>query len=191
MGYISLASWTFAGLLVAAIPVSAQVIVLGDTNAYHCFVAANTGIESEQGIGVCNSALKAGRLAARDRAATRVNRGVLYNMVGRYQDAWEDFNASIEIMPKLGEGYLNRGAALMRMGRFDEALVDIEQSMKLGVSRPEVAYYDLAVTEEQLGNRTNAYHDYQRALAQAPGYTLAIEALERFTPSLAETADNN
>jgi tetratricopeptide (TPR) repeat protein len=195
MGYISLASWTFAGLLAVAIPVSAQVIVIGNTNGYHCFIAANTGIEPQQGIGVCNSALKGNQLTARDRAATRVNRGVLYDMVGRYHDAWEDFNASIEIMPKLGEGYLNRGAALMRMGRFDEALVDIEQSMKLGVSRPEVAYYDLAVTEEQLGNVTGAYHDYQRALVQAPGYTLAIAALERFNvarvPSPTETANNN
>lgn len=192
--YFSLASWTCAGLLAATIPAFGQVMVLGNTDAYHCFTAANTRIEPQQGIALCNSALKDDELTARDRAATRVNRGVLYDLIGRYQDAWEDFNASIEIMPNMGDGYLNRGAALIRMGRFDEALADIVKSINLGVPLPEIAYYDLAVAEEQLDKPTDAYRDYEKALAQNPGYVLANDALERFTvvgdPSENETADN-
>jgi len=81
----------------------------------------------------------------------------------------------------LGDGYLNRGVALIRMKRYPEAFTDIQKAIAMGVTTPQIGYYDLAVAEEYLGRVTEAYYDYKRALAADPDYAPATEALTHFT----------
>jgi tetratricopeptide (TPR) repeat protein len=179
--HTSLLTSVFAGLLAAAGPAAAQVMILGNPDSHSCYVAAQTGVQPVRGIEACDAALKNDNMTARDRAATRVNRGVLYDMVDRYPEAWADFNAGLAISPDLGDGYLNRGAALIRLNRFSEAQADLQKALALGVPMPQVGYYDLAIAEEKLGLVTDAYHDYRQALEQDPNFAPAAEALKRFS----------
>ena len=169
-------------LLVAlAMPAQAQMRVsAGSGIAHECYEDARTPRQPRVSIDTCTAALEHGGISAADRAATFVNRGVLYDVVKNYEAAWADYNAALHLNPDLGDAYINRGAALMRMQRSDEGIVDIRKGLALGTSLPAVALYDLAVAEENLGQIKEAYLDYKRALAADPKYAPAAEALKFF-----------
>jgi len=167
--------------LLLAVPARAQMSVsAGSGIAHECYEDAKKPRNPRENIETCSVALDHGGLSAADLAATYVNRGVLYDVVKNYPAAWADYNAALRIKPDLGDAYINRGAALMRMQRSDEGIADIRKGMVLGTSLPAVAFYDLAVAEENLGQLKDAYFDYKRALAADPKYTPAAEALKFF-----------
>ena len=82
--------------------------------------------------------------------------------------------------PDLGDGYVDRGAALITLKRYDEAMADINKGIGLGQSYEHVGYYNRAVAEFYLGRITESYHDYQKALEIAPDFTPAREQLKNF-----------
>ena len=61
-----------------------------------------------------------------------------------------------------------------------EALDDIEKGIALGISSPQIGYYDRAIANEALGNFKAAYEDYRQALTLAPDFTRASDQLKRF-----------
>ena len=61
----------------------------------------------------------------------RYNLGMAYSQAGRYQDAVEQFEAAISILPDDGRAYFAEGVALMRLHRNDEARKKLEQGCKL------------------------------------------------------------
>jgi tetratricopeptide (TPR) repeat protein len=172
---MSLAATTSAG---------AAVLVLGNSQAHDCYLAAKAGIDPRAGIMMCNGALQQDAMTSKDIAATHVNRGVLYDLVGRNQEAFDDFNDGIRRNPELGDGYLNRGVSQIRMKRYDDAFADIQKGIQVGVTEPAVAYYDLAVAEEDLGRVRDAYFHYKHALEILPGYTPASQALNHFVVTI-------
>ncbi len=157
----------------------ATVSVVGDGPARVCFQLATYSHADESALKVCKDALDSD-LSKRDRAATLINRGVIEMGLDRMQSAQDDFNKGIAMMPEMGEGYLNRGAAFIGQKRFAEALEDINTGLKLGVSRPEIGYYDRAIANEALGNVKAAYDDYRQALSIEPRFIRASEQLRRF-----------
>jgi len=170
-----------AFLLTGAVSAGAAVLVMGTAKGHQCYLAAKLGVDPRNSIKLCEEALRDGGLSSQDVAATHVNRGVLYDLVGRYQEAFDDFNHSIRINPDIGDGYLNRGVALIRMKRLDDALADVQKGISLGVSQPEIGYYDRAVIYEQMGRIREAYYDYKRSQEALPGgYAPAEEALKHF-----------
>ncbi len=72
----------------------------------------------------------------------------------------------------LGDGYVDRGAALMSLGRYDQALTDLNKGISLGSHRPQNAYYDRAIIDEHNGDIRAAYDDYKKALDIEPGFAL-------------------
>jgi tetratricopeptide (TPR) repeat protein len=168
-------------LLCGATSAGAAVLVMGTQKGHQCFLAAKLGVDVRGGIKLCDEALHDGGLDSKDVAATHVNRGVLYDMIHRYDAAFDDFNHSVRINPEIGDGYLNRGVALIRLKRLDEAMADIQKGIDLGVSQPEIGFYDRAVAYEQMGKIKEAYYDYKRSQEALPGgYMPATEALKRF-----------
>jgi tetratricopeptide (TPR) repeat protein len=177
----TLAIFAAAFVLTGAVSAGAAVVVVGTAKGHQCYLGAKFGVEPHSSIKLCEEALRDGGLSSQDVAATHVNRGVLYDLVGRYQDAFNDFNRSIRINPDIGDGYLNRGVALIRLKRLDEALTDVQKAISLGVSQMEIAYYDRAVIYEQMGRYRDAYYDYKRSQEALPGgYPPAEEALKHF-----------
>ena len=83
--------------------------MLGGGAGNECYLAARFNLDPVTGISSCNQALPA-PLSRLDRAGTHVNRGVMEAALGQEDKALEDFNQAVLENPRLGDGYLNRGA---------------------------------------------------------------------------------
>jgi tetratricopeptide (TPR) repeat protein len=176
---------SFGALLVAvllgAVPAEAQVVVtLGSGQAHDCFLHAKAGINLREGVQLCTGALEHEMLTKHDRAGTYDNRGVMLDMLGRTQDAADDFNASIALDPTLGDPYVNLGAMLIKKGQHQDALVQINKGLELGMAFPHIGYYDRAVAEQMLGKYKEAYYDYKKVLEIEPRFAMAEERLKDF-----------
>ena len=168
---------------------SAQIIVSeGGGSARDCYVHARFGHNLAEGLKTCEIALK-DVLAARDRAATYGNRGVILNRQGRIDQAAADFAKAIAMQPDLGDAYINMGAVLISKKSFEEALVQIGKGMGLNPSLPEVGHYNRALALEALGRYREAYYDYKKALELEPTFTPASQRLASFvvTPAPASS----
>jgi tetratricopeptide (TPR) repeat protein len=158
----------------------AQIVVSEGTGpARDCFVHARFGFDPAAGIKACTIALSQ-PLAASDRAATYDNRGIILNRRGRTDEAASDFDRAIALQPDLGDAYVNRGSILIKKKLYEEALVQTNKGLALGISFPEIGYYNRALALEQLGRYQEAYADYKKALALEPNFTLASERLTNF-----------
>ncbi|HEX3664514.1 MAG TPA: hypothetical protein VHU23_04690 [Rhizomicrobium sp.] len=175
LGFIAVfASWLCAPGAWAA------VTVLGNGAAHGCFEFAEYGGNLTDGITTCDFALEQTTLTVKDRAATFVNRGILRGRREEPEGALADYDKGIALDPVLGEAYVDRGAVLIVLKRYDDALADLDKGISLGANRPQIAYYDRAIVDEALGNIRAAYQDYKKAAEIQPDFTLATEQLSRF-----------
>ena len=177
-------SGLFVGALFGVIATGAQaqvVMTIGNGRAHDCFVHAKTGDQPRIGVSVCNQALTHDTLSKQDRAGTYDNRGVLLDVLGRTQEARDDFNMSIQLDPSLGDPYVNLGAMLIKEGRHEEALGQINKGIDLGVAFAHIGYYNRAVAEQMLGRFKEAYYDYKKVLEIEPDFKMASERLKDFT----------
>jgi tetratricopeptide (TPR) repeat protein len=172
---------SFVGLICVYAPAQAFVQVLGNGRAHACFLAAKSGINVDSGVSLCTSALAEDEMSSHDRAGTYVNRGVMESAKGQVEEAMADYNASIMLMPNLGDAYIDRGTALITLKRYDEALEDINKGISLEMSYPHLGYFNRAVAEELMGRYQDSYYDFKHVLELEPNFTLAIEQLRNFT----------
>lgn len=178
---IAFGAFLAASLILAAPAAKAQVVItLGTGVAHDCYLHAKAGVNLQEGVGLCNQALDHDPLGKRDRAGTYDNRGVMQDMLGRTQQATEDFNAAIALDPSLGDPYVNLGAMLIKRGQHLEALDQINKGIELGMAFPHIGYYDRAVAEQMLGRYKEAYYDYKKALEIEPHFAMASERLKDF-----------
>lgn len=173
-----------AGLMALASPAFANVTVIGNGFAADCSqsakaVSANRPANSEA-IRQCDLAIEEDVLTPHDLAATYVNRGVLFLASQDYASAKRDFDKAVSIEPGLGEAYVNRGAALIGLGRERDGIADINKGLGLNAMEPEKAYFNRALAEERLDDLKSAYADYQKAVELKPDWTMAKTELARF-----------
>jgi tetratricopeptide (TPR) repeat protein len=142
--------------------------------------AVSTGLGAQDGIATCNAALM-GELPLKIRAGTLVNRGILEAAAGQDDKAIADFTTALAQAPDLAAAYMNRGSALLRTQRYDEARADLTRAIELGVANLHVAYFNRAEAEEASGSVTAAYHDYRKAQELAPDFKPAAQELARFS----------
>ncbi|HET6971748.1 MAG TPA: tetratricopeptide repeat protein [Phenylobacterium sp.] len=170
-----------AALVAFALPARAAVTVLGGDMAHQCSIAALAGQSDEMAEAKCTMALDGEFLSPRDRAGTFVNRGVLKLRRKDFTAAQGDFDRAIEAEPKMGEAYVNRGAAAVGVRRYAQGVADINKALQLGVEEPEKAYYNRALAYEGLDDMKAAYFDYQKALELKPDWDQPKKELSRFT----------
>lgn len=167
-----------ASAFVFSQPAFAATMVIGvNGSAKGCYDAAKAG--DPHGIDTCNFALTQ-PLLPHDRAATLINRSALKIESGEHKSGLADCDESIRTFPNLGEAYLNRGVALRALGRQQEAIQALSKGIDIGLTRPQLAYFDRALAEEDVGDVAGAYHDYKMALQLEPGFALAATQLTRF-----------
>jgi tetratricopeptide (TPR) repeat protein len=159
----------------------AQTIVSRDIGfAHDCFVYAKAGTDPTDGVEVCNQAILRDALSRKDRAATYDNRGVMLDQMSKTEKAALDFHTAIALDPNLGDPYVNLGSMLIKQNQYPEALEQINKGIDLGVSFPQIGYYDRAVVQQLMGHYKEAYYDYKKALELAPNFTQASERLKDF-----------
>lgn len=159
---------------------SAAVTVLGSSMARNCYEIAEFGGDARSGIATCTEALDETPLSMKDRAATLVNRGILYSKSDQPKAALADYDKGLAIDDSLGEAYIDRGAVLIVLQRYKEALTAINKGIALGANKLQIAYYDRAIVDEALGNVRGAYEDYKMATQIEPDFVLASMQLTRF-----------
>ncbi|MDB5475786.1 MAG: hypothetical protein JWP49_1297 [Phenylobacterium sp.] len=165
---------------VAAGAAQASVTVIGGGLAEACSKAAMAGGSAPRSEALCTQALSEEMLSPRDKAGTFVNRGILKMRRGEMGPALKDFNDAARYEPRLGEIYVNRGAALIGQHRFADGMADLNKGLALGVEEPAKAYYNRAIAYEGLDDVKSAYFDYQKAVELSPAWAAPKQELTRF-----------
>jgi tetratricopeptide (TPR) repeat protein len=142
-------------LLGVSAPANALVMVIGNQLAHDCYEMAKAGTDPVNGIATCSSALENEALSAHDRAGTYVNRGAIKMAINRVDDAMNDYNTGITIMPGLADAYVDRAGAYIMQRKFDLAMTDVNHGIE-------------------------AYYDYQKTLELEPKFAPAAEHLKDF-----------
>lgn len=138
------------------------------------------GDSTDQTVEVCTAALNYRRLERMAQLQLLVNRGVTYLRRQESEPALADFDEVIRLDRRSGEAHLNRGAALVQMGRHGEAIAAITEALGLGVREPHKAYFNRGAAREALGDIRGAYEDYNTALEIQPDWGPASAELARF-----------
>ena len=173
-----------AAVLAAALPAAAQasISVIGGGLGRECYLAAEFGRGNRSGADVCDRALADEAQSSIDRAATFVNRGIVYMQGKDLTAAIADFDQAIKLRPETAEAYVNKGIALIHLGGRDRDAVELlTQGLARNPSRPEVAYYVRGIANEQLGLSREAFDDYSRAATLKPDWTDPAAQLTRFS----------
>lgn len=173
-------------VLAPAAPASATI--LGIARAKSCFEAAVAKRATSDAVRTCTTALEEEGLAARDRAATLVNRGILHMQAGRIDAALADYDSAIQLEPQAAEAWVNKGIALIKVRREAEAAAVISHGLELGPQNPAIAHYSRAFAYEALGKVREAYEDFGRAAALAPYWREPSKQLRRFKTVRVKTA---
>jgi len=171
------------GILLAAgaAPVSASVMIIGNSDARLCFEAADSPLMPQvRDVRRCDDALAVGGLSNYETLATHVNRGILRLRRGMIDDAIADFDAAVALDPDQPEAYLNKGSALIQRQNPGEAVQLFTVALQHNTQRPAVAHYGRAVANEALGNVREAYQDYRMASELAPEWAAPRADLQRF-----------
>jgi len=177
-----------AGAIGVTLPAHAAITTLGGGLGRECYVAAELKREFRSSIDLCTRALMEESLSRRDRAATLVNRGIIYMHERDLERAIADYRSAIRSDPNLAEAHVNYGIALLHKGGADrDAVAALTKGLEMKPSRPEVAFYTRAVAHELIGNVREAYEDYQAAAAAKPEWKEPAEQLKRFSTERRET----
>jgi tetratricopeptide (TPR) repeat protein len=186
---VCLASLFTAVASFAAWPALAAVNVFGTGMAHTCSDAAHHlpqgQLAEQRAIDACSFAISSENLTIHDLTGSHINRGVLLVSSGDYAAAKQDFDVAISLMPDLGEAYADRGAALLGLRRYAEAIVEIDRGLTLNTTEPEKAYFNRAVADEALDDIKSAYRDYLRAAQLKPDWPQPRDELARFTVAAA------
>jgi tetratricopeptide (TPR) repeat protein len=183
-----------AGALLLPAAASAQAIaVLGGGSGESCWRAAlaSTFIHMDSAreearwkadsIANCDDAIAEGLLDQQDLASTYVNRAILEMSRENYRVAEDNVRSALRYVPKLPEGHVDLGSALIDQHRYEEGVKETELGLQLGSKEPERGYYNLGIAYERMGNLQKAYESYRQASALDPKWQDPKDEMARFT----------
>lgn len=163
-----------------AVSASATTVVLGESRGASCYQAAKHGRTGYDDVKVCTQALTEDALSHNQRAATYVNRGILYSIRGEYTHAFSDFDGALALNPRLGEAFANRGGTLIRMGQYERAVPELDKALRYQLDEPARVYFNRAIAYEEMKDMPSAYRDYRKAAELLPGWDMPKMELTRF-----------
>jgi tetratricopeptide (TPR) repeat protein len=166
--------------IVSATTATAAVLTLGGPLANLCYKSALAGDGRSFAVDVCSRALIEESLADTDRAATLVNRGIVFMNANRIGDADQDFDSALRLSANLPDGWLNKGFLQLRQGKGSEALGYIQKGIDAGTDRQALAIFARGVAHEQMGQFESAYADLRRAQQLAPRWSMPREYLASY-----------
>lgn len=161
--------------------VNASVFSVGGPLSLNCYDAATARDSRASSIASCSRALEEEALLNRDRAATLVNRGILFMLNGNSRRADADFDAAMGLDPSLADPWLNKAFLRLRLGEGQAALPLLNEALQRNPRHPALAYYARGLAYEQAGNVRAAYADLRRANEIDPDWSLPRKDLARYT----------
>jgi tetratricopeptide (TPR) repeat protein len=106
---------------------------------------------------------------------------------GEYEEAARAYAALVAEKPDDGQLRASLAGALGALGRYDEALAQLAQAVKLAPLNPE-ARYNRGIIFERQGKPEAALDEYRTLLRYTPDYAPARQALVRLTGSAERAA---
>jgi tetratricopeptide (TPR) repeat protein len=173
---------TLLGAVCTATAANAVVLVVGGGAGSQCYATAEYG-DPYKAFDICTRALSDQEMSVRDRAATYINRSVVRLRVHDWSGALGDVDLAIARVSSIGEAYVNRGAALLNLGRTQDAVTDLNKAITIGLDKVHLAYYNRGLAKEKMNDTRGAYADYRKALDLDPTFTMAADELKRFSTS--------
>ena len=167
-----------------ASPAFAGAMVIGNDIGRECYdqtLLDPTPMRNFQALQICNKAVEDFDVNAYNRAAALVNRADILLRMARYHEAVADSEKGIAIDAEIGVAHLNRGAGMIGLERYNEALDSLNRAIDLNVGKLQLAYFDRGLAKENLGDVRGAYYDYRKAAELDPSFQLAAQQLTRFT----------
>ncbi len=126
----------------------------------------------------CNVALIEVGLPDDDRAATFVNRGILYAASGLLAEALSDYEEALNLQADLGQIYINRGIVYHFEKQFDLALADYNHALELNVQSKHLVYFARGLINEEMNLWDQAIRDYGKSLEHSPDWLPAKTRLQ-------------
>ena len=157
-----------------------SMISFGNTDAGLCYNAAEMARVSAGSLDRCDAALEDRRLLKKDRIATLVNRGILFNHRGDYTAAIADFEAALALDPEASEAYVNRGNTYFSTQQFDLAIDDYSTSLQMNPRNPYIAHYNRGLVNEAKREEKLAFADFVRATELQPGWEPALTRVQQY-----------
>lgn len=174
-------------LLFLSMPASAATIVLHGGSGRDCYLETlqddASAERNQQSLRICNQAVADASADSGDTydfAASLINRADIKLRTEDYAGVLTDADRAIALESRLGAAHLNRGAGLVGLKRYQEALPSLDRAISLGANKLEVAYFDRALAKESMGDIRGAYHDYLTATQINPKFEPAAQQLSRF-----------
>ena len=165
--------------------VSAQsMTIIGDSeDAKECYYSAQLAIQmqsaSRSELAACSNALLTQNLRVRDKAATLINRGIIYVALEDYKLAVKDYERAEKLHPEFGAIHVNRGNLFFLGQSYDSAILEYNKALDIGLSQTYVAHLNRGMAYEKLGQLHKAESDYREAIALAPEWKAAQSKLDR------------
>jgi tetratricopeptide (TPR) repeat protein len=157
-----------------------SVITFGNTDAELCYSAAEMAGGSAGSLDHCDAALKDRTLFKKDRIATLINRGILFNHRGDYTAAIVDFEAALALDPEASAAYVNRGNTYFSTQQFDLAIDDYSTSLQMNPRNPYIAHYNRGLVNEAKREEKLAIADFVRATELRPGWEPALTRVQQY-----------
>uniref|UniRef100_UPI00398E5DDC uncharacterized protein ttc6 isoform X3 n=1 Tax=Pristiophorus japonicus TaxID=55135 RepID=UPI00398E5DDC len=101
----------------------------------------------------------------------RLNLGYNFQVLGKFQKAWNHFTIAIDIDPTFQDAYEGRAVINLQMNNTFGAFQDINAALK--TSESAKLFTNRGVISQFTGDLPNAMKDYQKAIALDPSYSLA------------------
>lgn len=94
-------------------------------------------------------------------------RGSIFEQIGQYQEAINDYNEAIRLKPDYAVAFHSRGLAYDNLGQYQRAIEDYNQAIRL---KPDdaVAYHNRGLAYDNLGQHQRAIEDYNEAIRLQP-----------------------
>lgn len=167
--------------MIAAAPAAAQSFTYDMEFTNRCYTAAAVKDSTNSGFFNCNLALsrEAGNGGDR-RAASLVNRGILFLVANNLPAAGRDFDQALAVDPTQPEALLGKAIERWQAGANGEAVTLASQAIEYRPQRPAVAYFVRGLANERLGNVSAAYADLTTARRLEPRWGEPQAQLQRY-----------
>ena len=158
----------------------ASIISFGNSDAQRCYNAAELASYAPGSVDDCNAALESRALPKKDRIATLINRGVVFNHRKNYTAAFADFETALALDSEVSAAYVNRGNSYFATQEVDLAIDDYTTALQMNPRNPYIAHYNRGLANEANRNADLAFADFVRVIELRPGWAPAEMRIEQY-----------
>ncbi len=157
---IVIASGVSTAALAANAPLNFPVLSMRTATTDACFAAA---LDTQSLPATCDVLIERAGVDAETLAATHNNRGLILAAMELNEDALNDFDAALELTPRLTEALINRASVLFLLGRYPQALAAFDEALTSMTAERHVVLFNRALTHRALGDVEQAKLDLAEA----------------------------